>query len=590
MRRLSSLLALTWLLVIVAAAPAGAHAMLESTTPERGVSLHAAPREVVLRFNEPVEMEFGALRVYDAAGSEVQEGNAFHPGRDDRAVAVRLRAGLPDGGYTTTYRVISADSHPVSGGFVFGVGEHGAGSSVTVGELLDGQGSGPVTSVAFAAVRALQFAAIALAVGSLAVLILVWLPALAALAVPEREWRSASDAFAARWGRLLIAAAGAGLVSALLALPLQAATAEGSTFWASIGDARDVLDTRFGTVWGLAALAWVVVLGLGVAGRATAPVIRPATVGAAGVAVPRAGRSAAALAVPLLWLVCLPALGGHAGVEQPVALLLPANVLHVIAASGWIGGIAVLVLALPAATRRVDPPDRSRMLAGALGRFSTLALVSVATLLTGGIVQSLLELGAVDDLLDTAYGRAILVKSGLVAVLLAVGAHSRWRTLPALGRAARDGTTPGRPGATLRRALRAELALGVAALAVTGALAGYPPADTQAAGPFSASADLGPARAELTVEPAQAGPNEVHLYFFDRADGTQWNATKELTVEVALPSRRIAPIHLHARKAGPGHYVIGGAPLAPAGDWTLQVMARVSAFDEFRTRFVVPIK
>jgi copper transport protein len=585
MRRLSLLLALTWLLVIVASAPAGAHAMLESTTPERGVSLHAAPREVVLRFNEPVELEFGALRVYDAAGSEVQEGNAFHPGRDDRAVAVRLRANLPDGGYTTTYRVISADSHPVSGGFVFGVGEHGAGSSVTVGELLDGRGSGPVTSVAFAAVRALQFAAIALAVGSLAVLILVWLPALAALAVPQREWRSASDAFAVRWGRLLLAAAGIGLVSALLALPLQAATAEGSTFWASIGDARDVLDTRFGTVWGLAALAWVVVLGLGVAGRATAPVIRPATVGAAGIAVPRAPRSAAALAVPLLWLVCLPALGGHAGVEQPVALLLPANVLHVIAASAWIGGIAVLVLALPAATRRVDPPDRSRMLAGALGRFSTLA-----ALLTGGIVQSLLELGAVDDLLDTAYGRAILVKSGLVAVLLAVGAHNRWRTLPALGRAARDGTKPGRPGATLRRALRAELALGVAALAVTGALAGYPPADTQAAGPFSASADLGPARAELTVEPAQAGPNEVHLYFFDRADGTQWNATKELTVEVALPSRRIAPIHLHARKAGPGHYVIGGAPLAPAGDWTLQVMARVSAFDEFRTHFVVPIK
>ena len=46
----------------------------------------------------------------------------------------------------------------------------------------------------------------------------------------------------------------------------------------------------------------------------------------------------------------------------------------------------------------------------------------------------------------------------------------------------------------------------------------------------------------------------------------------------------------HARKAGPGHYVIGGAPLAPAGDWMLEVVARVSDFDEFRTDFEVPIK
>ena len=323
---------------------------------------------------------------------------------------------------------------------------------------------------------------------------------------------------------------------------------------------------------------------------AAAPVARPATVGAAGVAVPRPGPWLAALALPLGWLVLLPALGGHASVQDPVAVLLPANVLHVVAASAWIGGIATLVVALPAATRRLEPADRTRLLSAALGRFSTVALVSVAALLTGGILQSLLELGAVDDLLDTAYGRAILVKSVLVAGLLGLGAWNRRRTLPALARAAGAGRAPGRPGVALRRALRAEVALGVAALAATGALAGYSPADVQATGPYSASADLGPARAELTVEPALAGRNEVHLYFFDRADGSQWTATKELTVAASLPHHGIAPIELPSRRAGPGHYVIGGAPLAPAGDWTLEVVARVSDFDEFRTRFVVPIK
>jgi copper transport protein len=579
---------LALLAVLLPAGPASAHALLEETVPARGAALEAAPGQVELRFSEPVEVAFGAVRVYGADGAEVQDDAAFHPRDEDRAVAVRLRGGLPDGGYTVTYRVVSADSHPISGGFVFGIGEGGAGSAATVGELLDGQSAGPATSVAFAAVRALQFGAIALAVGALAVLALVWLPALAALATPA--WAPASAAFAARWRRLLGLAAAAGLASALLALPLQAATAAGTTFWAAIGDAGDVLQTRFGTVWGIGALAWLLVLGIAVVRRALVPAARPATVGATGVAVPRAGRWLGALALPLAWLVALPALGGHASVQEPVAALLPANVLHVIAASAWIGGIAVLVFALPAATRRLPPPDRTRLLAGAVGRFSTLALVAVAVLLAGGILQSLLELSAVDDLVDTAYGRAITVKSALVAVLLALGAWNRRRTLPALAREARDGAPPGRPGTALRRALRAEVALGVAALAATGALAGYSPGAAQATGPFSASADYGPARAELTVEPALAGPNEVHVYLFDRADGTQWDETEALTVRASLPAAGIAPIELDARKAGPGHYVIGGAPLAPAGDWRLEFVSRISEFDEQRATFEVPVR
>ena len=61
-------------------------------------------------------------------------------------------------------------------------------------------------------------------------------------------------------------------------------------------------------------------------------------------------------------------------------------------------------------------------------------------------------------------------------------------------------------------------------------------------------------------------------------------------MHAALPERDIAPSELEPRKAGPGHYVIGGAPLSPAGDWTLEFVARVSEFDEYRTTFTVPIE
>jgi copper transport protein len=588
--RLLRIAALALAALLASAAAAGAHALLESTVPERGAVVERAPDQVVLRFSEPVEIAFGAVRVFDAKGNQVQDGEPFHPSGHGSEVGVRVPGDLADGGYTATYRVISADSHPVSGGFVFSVGSEAAAPASSVADLLGDDKAGPVTSVAFSVVRAVEYAAIVLGLGVLAVLLLAWLPALRATTGAGAAWRDAAAAFARRAQLLLIAAAVAGTLAALLALALQAATAAGTSLWAAVDDTREVLDTRFGVVWGLGAVAWVLAGVLAAARPAAVPALRPATVGAAGSALPGPGAWTAALAVPLLTLALLPGLGGHAGVQDPVAVLLPANVLHVLAAGAWIGGIAVLVLALPAATRLLESADRTRLLAATLARFSTVALVSVAALLTGGIVQSLLELGAVNDLWDTAFGRAIAIKAALVLVLLGLGALNRRHTIPRLQRAASEGESPGATGVLLRRTLRAEVALGVAALAVTGALAGYPPATALSAGPFSGSANLGPARAELTVEPARAGANEIHVYLFNRSDGRQYDAPKELRFEASLPDRAIAPIRLDARKAGPGHYVVGAAALSPPGDWRLELVARISDFDELRTTYTVPIE
>jgi copper transport protein len=577
-------------LALAAAGPAQAHALLEGTAPERGAVAESAPGQVVLRFSEPVEVAFGAVRVFASDGSEVHRGEPFHPnGRDDE-VAVRLGDGVEDGGYTVTYRVISADSHPVNGGFVFSVGKEAAAPGASVADLLGDQKSGPVTSVAFSFARAVEYGAIALGLGVLAILLFAWLPALRATAGAGEGWRKAASAFARRARTLLLVAAGAGALAALAALALQAATAEGSSVWSALGGVREVLDTRFGVVWGLGILVWVVVAVFAAVGPQAVPVLRPATVGAAGAALPGPGAWTWALAVPLLALALLPGLGGHAGVQDPVAVLLPANVLHVLAAGAWIGGLAVLVTALPEATRALEPGDRTRLLSAVVGRFSGLALIAVALLLIGGIVQSLLELGAVNDLWDTAFGRAIAIKAALVIVLLGLGALNRRRTLPRLHRAADEGAAPGGAGVLLRRTLRAEVALGVAALAVTGALAGYPPATAVSAGPFSDSKNLGSARAELTVEPARAGANEVHVYLFNRSDGRQYDAPKEVRFEASLPGKGIEPIELEATKAGPGHYVLGAAALSPPGDWRLELIARISDFDELRATYTVPIE
>jgi hypothetical protein len=123
------------------------------------------PPAVIFRFDEPVEGNFGAVRVYDANGSRVDEGDAFHPNGEGPRLGVHLKPGLPDGSYTATYRVISADGHIVSSGFVFSIGKPGKTPKETVSELMAGSGSGPVTEVAFGFARGLQYVAIALAIG-----------------------------------------------------------------------------------------------------------------------------------------------------------------------------------------------------------------------------------------------------------------------------------------------------------------------------------------------------------------------------------------------------------------------------------------
>ncbi len=540
-------------------ATASAHALLEATTPERGARLDAAPEQVTMSFSEPVEIEFGAVRVFNSEGQEVQEGAAFHPGDRSSQVGVRLRDGLEDDGYTVTYRVISADSHPVSGGFVFVVGD-GAAPATTVGELLGDSETGPVTGTAFGAARAIQFAAIALALGTVIFALWCWLPAL------RRGWEPAAVAFAGRQTTLLRVAAIAGVLSAAAAIVFQGAVAAGSTFWAAL-DADvigDVLGTRFGVFWTAGIVAWLLVLGL--AGHLRA------------------------LVVPVAALAALPALGGHASVQSPVALLLPANVLHVLAMGAWLGGVAVLVFGVRAATARLDAGERTRLLATVVARFSALAGVAIAVLLASGIAQGLVEVRTVPNLVDTAFGRAVLIKSVLFIGIVALGAVNRRRLLPALTIAAREGGSPGRAGLLLRRTLRAELVLGILALAVTGALAGYAPSVAESTGPYSADADIGPARMEMTVDPARVGPNEIHVYLFDRKDGSQYDETEELTVTAELPEKQIDRIELDATKAGPGHYVVSGAALGVAGEWTIEIAARVTEFDEYRTEVQVPIR
>src|SRR5207248_33031 len=105
--------------VLLTALPASAHAMLQATTPGDGAHLDTAPSVVTMTFSEPVSAPLGAVRVFDARGRRVDNGNVV---ARDATVSLGLDGSLADGCYIVTWRVISADSHPVRGAFNFTVG------------------------------------------------------------------------------------------------------------------------------------------------------------------------------------------------------------------------------------------------------------------------------------------------------------------------------------------------------------------------------------------------------------------------------------------------------------------------------------
>jgi copper transport protein len=589
LRGLTVVLIVALLAALAGAPAASAHAQLLGSSPASGSTVPTEPREVIFKFDQAVGGTLGAVRVFNAKGEEVDDVDLSHPEGHQRWLGVGLKPNLPDGTYTATYRAISADTHIVYGGLVFNLGHAGPRPKFTVAGLIARNEAGRVTRLAFGVVRALDYLSIALLLGGLAFLVIAWVPARSAVAGDER-WPAAANAFATRVSMLLGGAAILGMLVSVLGVALQGATAAGVSLWSSLTGTviQNTLESRFGEVWGLRALDWVALAGLLAAARRSARWPPPTWI-------------AAGFGLGAAYLAITPALAGHASIESPVGVFLPSDVLHVLAASVWVGGIAFLLLALPAATRRLHGPERSRLLLAVLSRFSPLALTAVLVIAATGVVQAYIDVRSLHALLHSTYGTLILVKTALLAALIVLGWINRSRVIPALRRVTAAGEPPAGTGVLARRTLRGELVAMACVLGVTAALISYAPPVDLAASPFSAAGavaangtfsintSLGPAELEMSVEPARVGPNTIHVYLFDARTGAQFTATKELTVTASLPAKAIGPLPLQARISGPGHYTLAAAELSLGGTWSITLVDRVSEFEEYTRTVKVPI-
>lgn len=538
---------------------ASAHAFLERSDPEANAVIAAPPANAQLWFTEPVEPKYSYAQLFDSKGTQVTTPES-QVGGEPNQVTLPLPADLAKGTYTIQWRNVSAaDGHPEAGYVPFTIGGQ-ADVVVPSPPLSATPGNPPIWLNTLG--RWLSLLGVTGAAGALLCWRWVILPSLESLPGPRRDVMSRSIR------RLALVCVAAGLIGSLIALVVQGIATTGTASFASI---MDVLrDTNYGHLW-LARVMLLTALGVVLSRRALWD--------------GQAGGQSWKLAAVIAALALAPyAFISHAAAQptgRPAAIA--ADWLHLLGTSAWVGGLLALVVSLVVATRGVPAVQRRAMYAIAIPRFSTLATASVIVLALTGLFASWLQIGNLTALLETSYGRTLLVKLGLLLPLLLLGAINLRVIGPRLRRGATTGTQFG-------RTVTAEAFLGIAILIVVGLLTSLPTARQVLAAQVGQSSfhvfDEG-VHATMRVAPAAVGLNR-----YDADIGLEKGELPEET-DVLLRVSRQGDIEgireIELEKSSTGHYTASGSELSVVGSWQLELLVRRPGEADWRKTIPIEI-
>ncbi len=513
------------------ASPAHAHATLLDTDPADGAILPEAPSRVVLTFSEPISPVPDRVLVVSPEGERVERGDPVVAGSE---MTIELEPVAVRGTYLVSYRIISADSHPVAGTITFSVGAPSEVPTVV-------EGTSPRDTAAETAMsvgKYVGYAGLVLLVGAGLALAALW---------PRRLDRKPVTTLL--WAGVWLVALGT-----LVTLWVQAPYVTGGSLLGFDAAAlRDVLGSTYGT-------AHIIRLGILAAVAMLLSPLRER----------RASRSDLILlaALGLAGFTTWP-VAGH-----PIASPLPAvsvavDVVHLAAMSFWLGGLVILAAFLL-------PRANERELGIILPAWSRWATLAVTWLVAAGLIMALIEVGSLSALFDTTYGRLLLAKVALVAAVMAVAGYSRRQVQRRLA--------PTQPRA-LRIAVFVEAIVLAVVVAITSVLVQTTPARTaqleaQEAliGDFAAVLESPLYRLEVLVEPGRVGSNRVHLYSYHPETGEPL-PVEEWTATASLPSAGVERLEVSLVPITDNH-VFGEVALPIAGEWEMRFSLRLSEIQE----------
>lgn len=546
-RQLVAALAILVGVLALGTTAASAHATLESSSPADGQSVLTSPSEIRFTFSEAVTTISGGLSVLDADGKTVDVGNSEVVG--GRTLVAPISETLSDGTYVATYRVLSADGHPVSGSLLFAVGAGALDRSAQPSSSGD-----RLWEIIGGISRFIMYLAALVAAGVAFFLAFIHDHA-------EDRWRIVPFV---RIGSILALLSAIGIVMSQAAL----LTGKGAGAIADSTVLRDVLNQNLG--WSLALL----MIGLAAVHLSTD--------------IPKKVVSQSLALYGGLAVTVSFAVWGHATELSPTAISLAADAIHATAAALWLGGLVGLVMVLSVRT-----PETVRATAGIIGRFSRMAFWSVIALTLAGLTLTITGSGAsLNSILTTTWGQLVLAKISLTLIVVLIAAWNRRTLVPSLTSPTENTGELAVRWATLLRTIRAEAVLLVAVVALTAIVVNVPPARTAVVAradrvDITQRVDTG--NVQLSVDPAIVGPNTVAVRYTD-GTGQPINVANSMSIEFSQPSAGLEPITRQVPASEPGVFVIQGNELSIPGTWTITIAVRTGDFTEQRTSFEVPVR
>ena len=512
--RFMQIVCLLLMLLGVSSSPAFPHASLISSTPSDGETVSVHPVLAILQFNEPVSVTSISVIASDGVQHSLQADT-----HQDR-ITVTLPSQLPAGSQVISYRVISADGHPVSGSIVYSLGAATQSNGVTVSTFV-------VTSGIWLARWGLYIGLLGAVGGAFFV-----------------NWIAPAPAWTISWLR---AAAALGVVSAALSVGLQG---------------LDMLGAPLSTLLSVRAWAegWRSSLGT------SALVVALACVGAF-----LSLRSSPKILTRSLSIVALAAVGtafsltGHASSAEPQWLMRTAIILHGAVAAVWVGGLLPLAAAVRAAPTQSLP---------AVLRFSAVATLAVAALAATGAILSIIQIETWSALLLTDYGRLWIAKLSVVLMMLGLAALNRFVLTPAMAAGPQAGNR-------LVRSIGVESVLALLLLAVVTGWRFTPPPRATSTTPVSAihlHMHGIKAWAHVGLSPSRAGL--VNLSAMILSATSHPIDAKEVVFLFSNLMAGIEPFQRKAVKTPDGDWVVTMIPLTTAGLWTVHAEVLISDFEK----------
>ena len=515
-RRLGLVVAGVCVGVLGTLTPAHAHAALEDADPPRGASLATSPSALVLTFTEAPDPKLSVIRILNSDGNPVRQGPVEAVGGRPDSLRVSVTS-LPQGIYTVNWQTLSkVDGHTIKGAYALGVGVAAPTVSADVNVP-----ENPRPTVLAVASRAGFFVALAALLG------LAWV----ALVAPSNVVSALLRVSGVSW-----VVAGVGAMGITEAQRRAAELGWGDLMSSSLADSF---------LWRVIPLAIV--------GHAIAAALLSGGRTRRAALVVIAGGALAAMVGDVT--------SSHAAASSSKWVQGGVQAVHFAAAAVWIGGLGALLLA----TRRLTGDDLDRT----VRRYSNVAGVSLAIVVATGVTRAVNEVGGWARLIDTGFGRLVLLKSVLLLVLAGLGGINRFRNVPAVRTSLRG----------LRRVGTGELAVAAVVLVATGLLVNLVPGGTESpAAPVVKSlrvtgADFGTTTSvALEATPGTVGPNRFAVRVSDYDTREPLDADR-LSLRFSPADRPdVAPSALRLERTGLGRYEGEGTNLSLDGRWTVTVL------------------